>query len=115
MPISKQLRVLRKKLGLRQEDVAAKAKISAAYLSQIENGKREATPGVLSRLAEALGTSLPVLYLLTLDESDVPPERREAFNELAPAIHSFLMDTLPVNSPNSDMKTTEEGTLSSVA
>lgn len=94
MSLHRTIRRLRNELGLLQEEVAMRAGISPAYLSQIENGKRAPTPGVLSRVAEALGTTAPVLYVLTLEVDDVPPSRREAFKELAPAIFDFFTEAV---------------------
>ena len=48
----------RKKRGLTQRDLAAKAEIPQGYLSQLEAGKKGGTPDTLKRLAQALGIGL---------------------------------------------------------
>jgi transcriptional regulator with XRE-family HTH domain len=59
MPVSSltgtRLRECRLAAGLRQADVAAAAGISASYLNLIEHNRRNVTPEVADRLAEALG------------------------------------------------------------
>jgi DNA-binding XRE family transcriptional regulator len=55
------LRVWREYRGLTVKDVAKKAGIAAAYLSQIETGKREGTLETLRRLAKALSVTLDEL------------------------------------------------------
>ena len=48
------VRVWREHRGLSSKDLAAKAKMSPAYLSQIESGKREGTIDTLREIAVAL-------------------------------------------------------------
>lgn len=52
------IRVWREYRGLSQAHLAGQAGISAAYLSQIEGGKRDGTAEVLSRIAMILNVSL---------------------------------------------------------
>jgi DNA-binding XRE family transcriptional regulator len=52
------IRVWREYRGLSQAHLAEQAGISAAYLSQIEGGKRDGTAEVLSKLAAILNVSL---------------------------------------------------------
>lgn len=51
----KWLKEIREKSGLTMKSVANAANISECYYSQIENGKRNATPSVAKRIAEVLG------------------------------------------------------------
>jgi DNA-binding XRE family transcriptional regulator len=50
--------VWRKQRNLSQQQLAAEAGISKAYLSQLESGKRNGTTDVLARLAHALRVDL---------------------------------------------------------
>ncbi|NBJ13011.1 helix-turn-helix domain-containing protein [Microvirga arsenatis] len=52
------IRVWREYRGLNGKDLAAKAEISAAFLSQIENGERDGSFGTMKKIAEALSVSL---------------------------------------------------------
>jgi DNA-binding XRE family transcriptional regulator len=52
------IRVWREYRGLSQKDLAARADVSPAYLSQIESGAREGKIAAMRRLADALGVSL---------------------------------------------------------
>ncbi len=55
------LRCIREKDGQTQVQLAASAQISRQYLCDIENGRRDAKPPVLRRLAEALNCPTSVL------------------------------------------------------
>ncbi len=52
------VRVWREYRGLSVKDLAAKAEISAAYLSQIEGGNREGSISTMKALATALSLDL---------------------------------------------------------
>jgi ribosome-binding protein aMBF1 (putative translation factor) len=52
------IRVWRRQRGLTLEQLAGEARLSPAYLSQLETGKRQGTVTVLRRLAKALSLEL---------------------------------------------------------
>lgn len=53
---------LRKEKGYSQERFAFEAGIARKYMSDIENGKRNVSLDVISRIAEKLGISLSDLF-----------------------------------------------------
>src|SRR5215212_2258108 len=53
-----QLKRLREERGLSQVKLAARADLNPATVNQIERGMRNASPGTLHKLADALGVSL---------------------------------------------------------
>jgi transcriptional regulator with XRE-family HTH domain len=55
------VRAERKAAGLSMRELAARAEVSSAYLSQVERGRHEPSLTVLAALAEALGLSLAEL------------------------------------------------------
>lgn len=55
------VRAFREHRGLSAADLAKRAKLSAAYLSQIESGAREGTSATLKKLAAALGVDVDLL------------------------------------------------------
>jgi DNA-binding Xre family transcriptional regulator len=67
------IRVWREYRGLSQGELAAKAGISASYLSQLETGKRDGTMDVLQGIAAALDVGLEDLLGRSGDDS--PPPR----------------------------------------
>ena len=75
----KPLRALRQRRGLRQTEMAQALKISASYLSQLENDERHLTPA----LADALRSAFP------LDWADLAPPGGDA---LVQALHEALAD-----------------------
>lgn len=77
----KRLRGLR---GLRQEDLAAKIKVSKPYISMLESGKRDPSLKMLKDIAKALGCSMFLITFLAEDHSaeSLPASRAEAALEL---------------------------------
>lgn len=63
------IRDRRDALGLSQRALAAQAGVSGAFISQVENGQRQPSLGVLRQIAEALETSTGTLLASTEDES----------------------------------------------
>jgi transcriptional regulator with XRE-family HTH domain len=89
---------LRERGKLTQDELAAKARFSKSFLSEIENGKRtKVGSDILLRIASHLGTT--VEYLLTGEQDEgvtaaspivVPPE----LNEYAEEAHLTYKETM---------------------
>jgi transcriptional regulator with XRE-family HTH domain len=89
MNIGKAIKELRKRQGLSQQELASKAKMTQAALSQIENGKRPGTE-TLKKLSSALGVSESLIYVMGLEQEDVPEHRSSLYNELFPVIQDLV-------------------------
>lgn len=59
--VGENIRQLRKKRGLSQEQLAFRADINASYMGQVERGEKNPTIDVLSKIANALQTPLEML------------------------------------------------------
>jgi len=60
-PAGQRIRFHRRRLGLKQRDVAARAGINQGFLSELERGRRNPSPATLRALAEAMGLPLALL------------------------------------------------------
>lgn len=90
MDIGTTIRELRKKKGLKQNELAEKAHITQAYLSKIENNSKEPTISALKDIANSLDTPLPILFFRSMTFEDVEVEKREAFKILLPSIKGMV-------------------------
>ena len=62
---------LRKALGIPQNSLAARAGITPPFLSQIEHGVRQPSPGTLRKLADGLGVPLDAIsHVVTTPEPE---------------------------------------------
>lgn len=74
--LGERIALLREERGWTQKQLAERAGVSVAFLSEIENDKRNPSTEVLLRISEALGASLD--YLVT-GRTDVAPMRRPLY------------------------------------
>lgn len=89
MNVGKAIRELRKTQDLNQEELAAKARITQAALSAIENGVRP-NPETLKNLSRALNVSEALIYVMGMDKTDVPDSKHDLYDELFPIIQSLV-------------------------
>lgn len=94
MDLGKTIKDIRQEKKLSQEQLAKHCGISQTYLSQIERNQKEPTLTALKAIAISLEIPLPILFFLSLDEQDISPEKRDAFNTLGATfkavIHEFF-------------------------
>lgn len=90
MDLGKAIASLRKKKGIRQYILADKCNITQAYLSQIENNRKDPNLSTLKILSAELQTPLPVIFFLSIGEDDIPANKKEAFNTLAPVVKHLI-------------------------
>jgi len=84
------VKTLRKNKGLTQSNFCEMVGITQSYLSQVENGNKEPSIDVVKKIADALGTPIPVLFWFTLTEEDVDESKVEVFKLLKPSVDSLV-------------------------
>ena len=90
MNIGKAIRDTRKSKGMPQGDLVEAVGLCRTAMSLIENGKTEPHLKTVIKIAKALEVSVPFLYVLALEESDVDPSKKELFNVLKPSLVELL-------------------------
>lgn len=90
MNLGTTIKCLRKSKGINQRSLSESCGITQGYLSQIENNKREPTITTLRQISTLLDVPLPVMLLLSIDESDIPEEKRSTYQTILPAVRSFI-------------------------
>ncbi|HVW94387.1 MAG TPA: helix-turn-helix transcriptional regulator [Mucilaginibacter sp.] len=92
MNIGTAIKLIRKEKGLSQKDLAGKSDLSVNALSQIELNSAFPQKNTIHNICAAL--DIPVAYLLffSINEEDVPQEKRKTFNLLNNAIKELLLD-----------------------
>lgn len=83
---------LREARGLKQKDVAEKSDITQAYLSQIENNKKEPNISTLRAISEILEVPVPVIFFLSMEQGDFPEKKKEAYEIISPLIKTLIND-----------------------
>jgi len=92
MNLGSAIKLIRKEKGLSQKELAEKCALSVNAMSQIEMNATFPQKGTISRICEVL--EIPVSYLLffSINEDDVPEEKRKTFNALNTAIKELLLE-----------------------
>jgi len=90
MSIGKTIGKLRKIRRFSQGELASEANITQAYLSSIENGKRDPTVSKLEAIALALSIPLPIIFFLSLEPANLPEGKRDLFEVLKPLMENLI-------------------------
>jgi transcriptional regulator with XRE-family HTH domain len=92
MEIGIAVKSLREGKELSQVELATKAGITQASLSQIELNKTFPSKNNLKKLAGALDIHPRILVLLGSTEKEVPDSKKESFREQFPKIKDLLIE-----------------------
>lgn len=84
------IKSIRKQKGFKQNQFAELCDITQAYLSQIENNRKEPNLSILKEISKNLKTPLPILFFLSMDNEDVSPGKKEAYQMIAPSVKSLV-------------------------
>ena len=81
---------MRKQKKLTQGEFASLCGITQTYLSQIEGNLKEPNLSILKTISENLNIPLPILFFLSLNEEDIQPNKRQAFEVVGPSVKSLV-------------------------
>lgn len=83
---------IRKQKRQTQTEFASNCGITQTYLSQIENNSKEPNLSTLKDISNSLEIPLPILFFLSLNEDDISPEKRKAFEIINPSVKLLIND-----------------------
>ena len=95
MNLGRAIRLNRQASSLSQSELADRVRISASYLSLVESGRRDPSFALVRDVANELGVSLDLLFLMSIDFDAVG--KREA-NRLAAVIEKLVGAVLGITS-----------------
>jgi len=96
MDLGTTIRNIRKQRGQTQNEFATSCGITQTYLSQIETNLKEPNLSTLKEISNSLEVPLPILFFLSLNNEDVKPEKRDAFNLINPSVKSLVNEFFKV-------------------
>jgi len=91
MNIGYAIRSIRRQLGITQYELAEKCIISQTSLSQIENSVKRPSNRTIKKICEVLEIPESVIYILGMQETDVPDSRKDVYELIFPSIRNLAL------------------------
>jgi len=85
------IRLIRKKMKLTQQEMADKCQLSQTALSQIENGLKRPSVRTLKKICTALDIPEGLIYILGMEQADVPASKKHLYDMLYPSIMQMAL------------------------
>ncbi len=85
------IKSIRRELGITQYELAEKCQISQTSLSQIENGIKRPSQRTIAKFCAVTDIPESVVYMLGMQETDVPSSKKSVYDLLFPSIKNLAM------------------------
>lgn len=85
------IRSVRRQLGITQQELSEKSGISQTSLSQIENAVKRPSNKTIHSVCTVLEIPEAVLYILAMQDTDVPSDKKNVYDMLFPSIKSLAL------------------------
>lgn len=92
MNVGQAIRTLRLKQGMSQRELAEKCGMSVNGVSLLETGRRFPPKATVERLCRAFGIPQSYLMLATIEEDDIPEEKRVLYRALVEPLRDELLE-----------------------
>ncbi len=92
MDVGQAIKTLRVKQGLNQTQLAELCDMSVNAICMLETGKRFPPKSTVEKLCQALGVPQSYLMLATIEESDIPEEKRVLYRALVEPLRDELLE-----------------------
>ncbi len=92
MNIGNAIKKLRKQKGMNQSEFGDKCGLSQTALSQIETGFSRPNKKTLEKICSVLEVPEFLLYLLSMDEEDVPDDKKQQYKSTYPLIKDLVIN-----------------------
>lgn len=93
MNIGTAIKVIRKKKGYSQKELAEKCEISVNALCQIESNSSFPQKSTIKKICEELQVPTSYLLFFSISDEDIPEDKRKVFNALSGTIKDLLLDS----------------------
>lgn len=92
MDVGQAIRILRESQGMTQTRLGELCGMSTNAISLLETGKRFPPKNTVERLCQALAVPQSYLMLATIEESDIPEEKRVLYRALVEPLRDELLE-----------------------
>ena len=91
MNIGHAIKQVRMHYGLSQIELSSKTGISQTSISQIESGAKNPSKRSVKKICDVLEIPEAILYVLGMEDLDVPDTRKSIYKQLYPAMKDFAV------------------------
>ncbi len=85
------IKSVRRQLGITQQELSEKSGISQTSLSQIENAVKRPSNKTIQSICHVLEVPEAVLYILAMQDTDVPSDKKNVYDMLFPSIKNLAL------------------------
>lgn len=96
MSIGEVIKVLMKKKGITQVELAGRIGKSRTAISQILNGGYNPNPDTLDKISKVLEVPVPMIHFMAISEDDIPEEKRAIYKMLQPSMEKYLFEIFAI-------------------
>lgn len=94
MNIGNAIKQVRIYYGLSQVELSSKTGISQTSISQIESGVKNPSKRSIKAICDALEIPEAILYVIGMEDLDVPATRKHIYDQLYPAMKDFAIQLI---------------------
>ncbi|MGI9652217.1 helix-turn-helix domain-containing protein [Chryseobacterium sp. RLHN22] len=96
MTIGEVIKLLLKRKNISQLQLAEKIGKSTTAISQIVKGQYSPTAETLDKISKVVEVPVPIIHFLTISDKDIPDDKKQLYNLLAPSMNKFLNDIFDI-------------------
>ena len=91
MDLGQAVKLLRQKCGMTQGQLAERCGMSVNAISLLENGRTNPQKATLERICKELGVPQSYLLLASIEEDDIPEDKRVLYRALVEPLKNELL------------------------
>jgi transcriptional regulator with XRE-family HTH domain len=94
MNIGNAIKQIRQHFGISQVELSERTGLSQTSISQIESGAKNPSKKSVKKICEAFEVPEAILYVMGMEDTDVPASRKDVFKDLFPAMKDFAIQII---------------------
>jgi len=94
MNIGNAIKQVRQHFGLSQIELSERTGLSQTSISQIESGAKNPSKSSIRKICAAFEIPEAILYVIGMEDADLPVSRKHAYQQLYPAMKDFAIQMI---------------------
>lgn len=94
MNLGNAIKQVRQHFEVSQVELSRMTGLSQTSISQIESGAKNPSKSTIQKICTAFEIPEAILYVMGMEDADVPASRKRAYDELYPAMKDFAIQMI---------------------